>query len=90
MQDLLRNLEVHIPTKESWARSSLKEEFKKAIRFFTNGSKLSESTFNYSIRTPIYCSVFQAEVKTITEVMHWLKSNVITQCNHSIGSHQLL
>ena len=89
VQVLLRNFEVLIPTRDNWASSPLDEGLEDAICFFTDGSKLNNQVgfgvfsdklnLSISIRLPDYCSVFQAEVKAITEVMRWLRSNVITQ-----------
>lgn len=79
---------MFIPTKEDWTGFSFEEEPEEAICFFTDGSKFNNQVgfgvfsgklnFFISARLPDYCSVFQAEVRAITEVMRWLKRNVIS------------
>ena len=88
VQVFQRNFEVFIPTREDWTGFSFEEEPEEAICFFTDGSKLNNQVgfgvfsrklnLFISARLPDYCSVFQAEVSAITEVMRWLKRNVIT------------
>ena len=56
------------------------------LNFFTDGSKLEgrvgsgvfcpELDLNISFRLPDYCSVFQAELAVVSEVLKWLMRNI--------------
>ncbi|XP_037943520.1 uncharacterized protein LOC119676353 [Teleopsis dalmanni] len=79
-----RNLELFIPSRETWKNYSVKSDNR--LNFFTDGSKLDgqvgggvycpELDLSMSFRLPDHCSVFQAEVSAILEVSDWLKHNV--------------
>ena len=59
-----------------------------SIHFYIDGSKTKEGIgggvyserlkFSLSFRLPNHCSVFQAEILAIKEVLSWLKENVIS------------
>jgi ribonuclease HI len=74
------------PSRESWRNGSILEN--EALQFFTDGSKLDgkvgagvfceKLNVNISVRLPDYCSVYQAEVAAIWQVVTWLKHNVVS------------
>ena len=77
---------------ECWKNNSAPET--EAMQFFTDGSKLDgrveavvfcdKLNVNISVRIPDYCSVYQAEVVAIKEVLSWLKHNVISAVDIAI------
>jgi len=82
----VKNFRTSCPSREYWRNGSA--PVTKAIQFFTDGSKLDgrvgagvfcdRLNVNISVRLPDYCSVYQAEVVAIEEVLCWLKHNVIS------------
>ena len=87
-----KNFRTSCPSREYWKNGSV--PVTKAIQFFTDGSKLDgrvgagvfceKLDVKISVRLPDYCSVYQAEVVAIEEVLCWLKHNVISSVDIAI------
>ena len=77
-----------IPRREEWLKSTAWQS--SHLNFFTDGSKLNDQVggglycreldLRIHFRLPDHCSVFQAEIAAIKEVLDWLQTNVVT-CN---------
>lgn len=75
-----------IPSREDWKEGRTLNN--NSVHFYTDGSKLDgkvgsgvfsdQLNINIAFRLPDYCSVFQAEVVAINEVIDWLRYNTIS------------
>jgi len=87
-----KNFRTSCPSRENWKSGSA--QISEVIEFFTDGSKLDgkvgagvfcdKLNVNISVRLPDYCSVYQAEVVAIKEVLSWLKHNAISAVDIAI------
>ncbi len=76
---------VCFPSRDDWEKGKVVDN--DTIQFFTDGKLLGrvgsgvfshQLDINLAFRLPDYCSVFQAKVIAISEVMDWLRYNTIS------------
>ena len=89
--DLVKPFKTLIPSREDWRAVDVWQP--SVLNFFADGSKLNdqvgggvfcrELSLGINFRLPDHCSVFQAEIAAIKEVLDWLRINVVssTQVN---------
>jgi ribonuclease HI len=80
------------PSRDFWKDAMVTET--EALQFYTDGSKLDgkvgagvfceKLNVSMAVRLPDYCSVYQAEVRAIEEVLNWLKHNVVSTVDIAI------